>query len=955
METIDVQNKSFVVRWLKVRRGDTVSYQLKPLKKSIGFGIYRKLKETAGPSNMSTARGAPSTLTVSTGLSHAEPQVHLEADAANLMVEFRQRAFSTSSSSQAREEAEEGAPQAELQMRLDQSGLVRVSWVGSVQGNEIYQGTLMNDDYNEESYYAFVIDNTASKTVKKKVLFSASIVRPAFDAESVLSQDDLLHDYTAAASSTHMLAVPQAPQPSQSELFRLKQGRILQGYLLKKRRKRLQGFRKRFFKLDFKYGTLSYYLSERNSVCRGEIVISLSTVSASRKSRLIVVDSGMEIWALKARDDEEWNTWVESLEACYKIDSGAEKQPIAKELLPQDTVHGQAQTLMSEIQVAKSKVEEWKASVCYNIQQNEKVFTKPPTPQTRSDSRSSSLSSTKSPFRRNRNTSNADQYISVAFPGSSTGHSAVNTSNSSYGAHPTSNGGLTDHEVHRKLTELESLLANIALRSRMIFTSPIFASLSGGRLTDGTAVPTKSSTASIFSEVFFDALDDNAVIMLDDEEAADIAGIDSGSTKENALSHAGTTGSSKDDESDDEDDEGSVEIIEKRPPLEVSHTEVSRLYPFPIAGTIKRRDDIMQPNSAPPSLLAFLRKNVGKDLNSISMPMTSNEPITILQMMAETFEYAELLTAAATAADPMKRLALVAAFSISYLSIHREKARSMRKPVNPLLGETYELVREDKGYRLISEKVSHKPQIFAFHVEHKDWVCYYTISPQQKFWGKSLEFTNEGEITCVLKATGDKFVWSQPSMLLKNIIAGERYLEPQNQFEIHSSNGGKAVVAFKQGGIFSSRSEDLSISIFDSARNLFGTLKGQWTKKLVNESTGETVWEVGELVTKAPKKFGFTKFAANLNEITELEKDMLPPTDSRLRPDVRLYEAGDVDAAEELKLQLEQQQRERRNKGADVSPMYFRKSGNSWILLNGNENYWERRRRHDWSGVSHLW
>ena len=951
-----MQNKSFVVRWLKVRRGDTVSYQLKPLKKSIGFGIYRRMKETAGPSNMSTARGAPSTLTVSTGLSHAEPQVHLEADAANLMVEFRQRAFSTSSSSQAREEAEEGAPQSELQTRLDQSGLVRVAWVGNVQGNEIYQGTLMNDDYNEESYYAFVIDNTASKTVKKKVLFSASVVRPAFDAESVFSQDDLMHDYTVAASNTHMLAVPQAPQPSQSELFRLKQGRILQGYLLKKRRKRLQGFRKRFFKLDLKYGTLSYYLSERNSVCRGEIVISLSTVSASRKSRLIVVDSGMEIWALKARDDDEWNTWVEALEACYKIEN-ADKQPIAKELLPQDTVHGQAQTLMSDIQVAKSKVEEWKASVCYNIQQNEKVFTKPPTPQTRSDSRSSSLSSTKSPFRRNRNTSNADQYVSVAFPGSATGHSAINTSNSSYGTHPTSSCSLTEHEVYRKLNELESLLSSIAVRSRMIFTSPIFASLSGGRLTDGTAVPTKSSTASIFSEVFFDALDDNAVIMLDDEEVADLVGPDSGSAKENALSRADTADSSKDDESDnDEDDDGSVEIIEKRPPLERSHTELTGLYPLPIIGKIKRRDDITPANSAPPSLLAFLRKNVGKDLNSISMPMTSNEPITILQMMSETFEYAELLTAAAAAADPMKRLALVAAFSVSYLSVHREKARAMRKPVNPLLGETYELVREDKGYRLISEKVSHKPQIFAFHVEHKDWVCYYTISPQQKFWGKSLEFTNEGEITCILKATGDKYVWNQPSMLLKNIIAGERYLEPQNQFEIHSSNGGKAVVAFKQGGMFSSRSEDLSISIFDASRNLFGTLKGQWTNKLVNESTGETVWQIGELVPKASKKFGFTKFTANLNEITELEKDMIPPTDSRLRPDVRLYEAGDVDAAEQLKLQLEQLQRERRSKGADVSPMYFRKSGNnSWTLLNGNENYWERRRRHDWSGVQSLW
>lgn len=42
MEAIDVQNRSFVVRWLKVQQGDTITYQLKPLKRSVDAGIYKR-------------------------------------------------------------------------------------------------------------------------------------------------------------------------------------------------------------------------------------------------------------------------------------------------------------------------------------------------------------------------------------------------------------------------------------------------------------------------------------------------------------------------------------------------------------------------------------------------------------------------------------------------------------------------------------------------------------------------------------------------------------------------------------------------------------------------------------------------------------------------------------------------------------------------------------------------
>ena len=46
--------------------------------------------------------------------------------------------------------------------------------------------------------------------------------------------------------------------------------------------------------------------------------------------------------------------------------------------------------------------------------------------------------------------------------------------------------------------------------------------------------------------------------------------------------------------------------------------------------------------------------------------------------------------------------------------------------------------------------------------------------------------------------------------------------------------------------------------------------------------------------------------------MTSVERDWLPPTDARLRPDQRALEEGRVAEAESVKLGLEQAQRDRR-------------------------------------------
>lgn len=286
------------------------------------------------------------------------------------------------------------------------------------------------------------------------------------------------------------------------------------------------------------------------------------------------------------------------------------------------------------------------------------------------------------------------------------------------------------------------------------------------------------------------------------------------------------------------------------------------------------------------------------------------------------------------------------------------------------MGETYELVREDLGFRLVSEKVSHRPPVFAFHVDTDNWTMDFALSPTQKFWGKQSEVTTKGVVVLTDKLSGEEFTWTQPTTMIKNIIAGETYAEPNGTITIKSSKGYKAVAEFAKGGMWSGRSEGVEVKAFDkSKKELPYTVSGNWTEKFIlkTKSTEKSIWQAGELLPNYQKKYGFTTFAGTLNKITEMEQGFIPPTDSRLRPDLQAYEQGDADKAEELKNKLEQDQRVRRKQmeenGTEHVPQFFRFVGGNdepvdegkWEFITGENSYWNRRKKQDWQGLVKLW
>ena len=121
-------------------------------------------------------------------------------------------------------------------------------------------------------------------------------------------------------------------------------------------------------------------------------------------------------------------------------------------------------------------------------------------------------------------------------------------------------------------------------------------------------------------------------------------------------------------------------------------------------------------------------------------------------------------------------------------------------------------------------------------------------------------------------------------------------------------------------------------------------LVGKWDESLSKKTgskTLETIWQINDFPHDANKYYGFALFSIQLNELTSDLKDTIPPTDSRLRPDQRAMEDGNVDQAEEQKQSLEQNQRDRRKKWESASqekkpPQFFKEDGEGvWHCSDG--------------------
>ena len=178
---------------------------------------------------------------------------------------------------------------------------------------------------------------------------------------------------------------------------------------------------------------------------------------------------------------------------------------------------------------------------------------------------------------------------------------------------------------------------------------------------------------------------------------------------------------------------------------------------------------------------------------------------------------------------------------------------------------------------------------------------------------------------------------------MRNLMVGTKYFEHSGQMTIeNSANDWKCLLDFKPNGYWGPTNV-VTGAIHDPSGNIVGRLEGKWDDQfcqILDDSHLHVLWKMTPFPKDQQDYYGFTSFGVTLNEITPDIEGKLPPTDSRLRPDVRALEDGDLDLAEEKKNSLEQLQRDRRAKGQTVEPRWFKHNGEDWEYVGG---YWEQR------------
>ena len=191
----------------------------------------------------------------------------------------------------------------------------------------------------------------------------------------------------------------------------------------------------------------------------------------------------------------------------------------------------------------------------------------------------------------------------------------------------------------------------------------------------------------------------------------------------------------------------------------------------------------------PINVLQILKDCIGKDVTRITMPITLNEPLTLIQRFAENLEYVDLVSKAACLGNSLDRLEYLSAFVVSGFSGIIER---VNKPFNPILGETFEMTHPVQQVRFVAEQVSHHPPISAFYIEdiseNKSFKLTCSCQPKIKFLGKTVNIYVRNALELVLPHLNEKYTWGAVDCIIDNLYVGRPRIEYDGSFTIKNTN-----------------------------------------------------------------------------------------------------------------------------------------------------------------------
>ncbi|XP_017752322.1 PREDICTED: oxysterol-binding protein-related protein 8 isoform X2 [Eufriesea mexicana] len=194
------------------------------------------------------------------------------------------------------------------------------------------------------------------------------------------------------------------------------------------------------------------------------------------------------------------------------------------------------------------------------------------------------------------------------------------------------------------------------------------------------------------------------------------------------------------------------------------------------------------------SLIWCLMKQVrpGMDLSKVVLPTFILEPRSFLEKLADSYYHADLLSQAVIEDDAFTRMKGVVKW---YLSGFYKKPQGLKKPYNPLLGETFRCYwQHSNGSRTfyIAEQLSHHPPISGFYVTNRQdgFTISATIIAKSKFYGNSTSAILDGVAILTMLPRGEDYTMTIPYAHCKGILMGTLSMELGGKVHINCEKTG---------------------------------------------------------------------------------------------------------------------------------------------------------------------
>ncbi|KAK7878145.1 hypothetical protein WMY93_031226 [Mugilogobius chulae] len=218
-----------------------------------------------------------------------------------------------------------------------------------------------------------------------------------------------------------------------------------------------------------------------------------------------------------------------------------------------------------------------------------------------------------------------------------------------------------------------------------------------------------------------------------------------------------------------------------------------------------------------------------------------------LDKLSDYYYHADFLSEAAVEENAYNRMKKVVKW---YISGFYKKPKGLKKPYNPIIGETYRCMwlhqKTNSKTFYIAEQVSHHPPVSAFYVSNrKDGFCVSgSILAKSKFYGNSLSAILDGEARLSFLNRGEDYVMNMPYAHCKGILYGTMTLELGGQITITCEKTGySAQLEFKlKPFLGSSDCVNQFSGKIKLGKEVLATLEGHWDSEIfINDKKTGTI------------------------------------------------------------------------------------------------------------------